>query len=575
MLTRVPTTATTTTGFDQYSRGLLVWYAIDVHLWSHPGARDVVPPTYTGPTVHVSVGLAMNITVPVRTERWSLHDVSQSVANYGGEVYARLLPFPVHADECGAWESELATTPQLVLTKLLQPPMNPTRVLVPWGADKYTDKALSDLMFHGIGQHRLQAVRAHDPHKADAVYACYLGVAEELATRAGFATLGADAYFDARGTLLFIRRLNRTVLPTERPTAAYQVSDYRHNQSDCLFYGGTWVGGWMQHQCSARLTQCTELGGRWLPASMDCHVPARDTWAHVKMVFRGTLSAIVTLLDHLYAIHLVVSNAVVTANTETLHVNEPLRRLLHPFVFGTTDINYRAATVLVTEYGMIHRATGLDTVGLRQLYAYARTTMAGITWSSLPARHAAQGIRPDVVLPLHEDGGDFYAVLLAYVRAYIHLHYDKDCSPLQDWWTRLNELTPAHDLPPLTQCDVLVEVVATILYMLTAGHHHVGAIGAEVEDPCYAPWSFREHAHCGLPRTSLVQLITMATTSNEQPKLLGDYTHLFRDEPSKYMWRTFQANLTMFQTRVAVRNTGRHRPVRSFDLDLVEICVGV
>jgi hypothetical protein len=122
---------------------------------------------------------------------------------------------------------------------------------------------------------------------------------------------------------------------------------------------------------------------------------------------------------------------------------------------------------------------------------------------------------------------------------------------------------------------VLVEVVATILYMLTAGHHHVGAIGAEVEDPCYAPWSFREHAHCGLPRTSLVQLLTFAMTSNEQPKLLGDYTHLFRDEPSKYMWRTFQANLTMFQTRVAVRNTGRHRPFRSFDLDLVEICVGV
>ena len=543
---------------DAYSRGLLVRYAT-----SHPDATEMVPPSFTGPTVQVPVELVMNVTVTVP-------ESVDPLDTYAATLYAGILPFPDSAADCGAWNLNDRVPPQVVLADMLWPRLHPHRTLVP-SHDKYTDRALSDLMFTSTGQHRLEAVRASDVYKGDAVYASYMGDAEQWHTRPGFAKLGADAYFDAHGTLLFIRRLQQTFRPTDMPTDAYRFSDHDQNRSACIAHGGYRVRGWLSETCGVTRGHCTALGGTRV--LRDCHVPAQDRWTHAKMAFRGTLSVMVTCMDHLYALHLVVSNALVTASTEILDVSNPIRRLMHPFTFRTIDSNYHVAHALVNEYGLLHRASALNTVGLKQLYAFART---GIAWSTIPERHAAQGMR--LRLPLHEDGGDFYAVIQEYVRVYLQLHYTEHCSadpPLRAWWARLTDtMTPNRDLPPLSNCTVLSDVLATVIYLVTAGHHHVGAILADVEDPCHSPWAFRDHELCGLPRTSLVQLLTFAIPSGESPKLLRDYSQVFLDGSSKYAWSAFQRNLTAFQSRVSARNAKRARPFHSFDLNSVEISVG-
>jgi len=57
-------------------------------------------------------------------------------------------------------------------------------------------------------------------------------------------------------------------------------------------------------------------------------------WEYFKFVFRSSLFGIVTLVDHLYGVHLQVSNIFTMAMREQLSKDTPLRRFLVPFTYG-------------------------------------------------------------------------------------------------------------------------------------------------------------------------------------------------------------------------------------------------
>ena len=85
---------------DAYSRGLLVRYAT-----SHPDATEMVPPSFTGPTVQVPVELVMNVTVTVP-------ESVDPLDTYAATLYAGILPFPDSAADCGAWNLNDRVPPQ-------------------------------------------------------------------------------------------------------------------------------------------------------------------------------------------------------------------------------------------------------------------------------------------------------------------------------------------------------------------------------------------------------------------------------------------------------------------------------
>jgi len=255
-----------------------------------------------------------------------------------------------------------------------------------------------------------------------------------------------------------------------------------------------------------------------------------------------------------------------------------------PFGYRSEAVNYNAAAVLVPEGGMVHRASPLTKAGLTALFDYANTTSRGLTWQTIPARKAAKGV--DLELALDVDGMDYYSILKNYTHTYLGGYYDlatpglptDACAAdpaLQRWYARVDSISPASsDMPPLS-CSVLEDVLSTFMYYVSAGHRHVGTIASEVEDPCFAPWAWREGELCGTPRTVFLQGLVMATTGLEQPKILEDYTHMFLDEPAKQLWRDLTARLRGLGAIVDTRNHARHRPFTVFDSASIETAIGI
>lgn len=193
------------------------------------------------------------------------------------------------------------------------------------------------------------------------------------------------------------------------------------------------------------------------------------------------------------------------------------------------------------------------------------------------------------------DGDGFYKAAKDLVGAYLREYYaggrdnqyprdgpdpcgsDKE---LKAWRDRVNAIAPISDIPELT-CTSLEELLATVVYLVTAGHTHVGALAGEVEDPCFAPWSWREGEQCGAPRTALTQALTFALTSLEQPLLLDDFSHvLLSDEhDARSIWKKFTDDLAAHGAVVdknnAAREAGGGRAFRTFDTDVVEVAVGI
>jgi hypothetical protein len=94
-------------------------------------------------------------------------------------------------------------------------------------------------------------------------------------------------------------------------------------------------------------------------------------------VFRSSLFGIVTLVDHLYGVHLQVSNIFTMAMREQLSKDTPLRRFLVPFTYGTIAINDAARVTLVTPDSWVPRAYPFDEEGLQLAWANAYRHLPG------------------------------------------------------------------------------------------------------------------------------------------------------------------------------------------------------
>lgn len=523
---------------DAYTRVFALTNLVNYRLYNTPTAEAVTVPTTKQDVPGIPCGLT-NITVPQFDE--NQQDIQGLVL--AGYLAGKSLDFPQSADECGHWAE--GENPEAVVKDLLG--VWPySRELYTWGAERYTDAAVEDLVLAGVGQHRLQRVDPDDTMKpADAYYAVYLNFASGLDVRPGFASLGADAYFNQQGHLIAISRAGKLYTPNGEQGAPPSCTTH-------------WASWWRR--------SCT---------------PAVIGWLHAKFAFRGTLMAVITFIDHLYGLHLTVANSIVTANVEELPPAHPLRRLMTPFGFRTEAINYNAAAVLVPELGMVHRAAPLSVDGLTALFKYANTTSRGLTWQTIPQRKVAKGV--ELELPLDQDGLDYYHIIKNYTHHYLTHYYDftapvDACAADADivkWYRRVDTITPAStDLPPLT-CMVLEDVLSTFMYYVSAGHRHVGTIASEVADPCFAPWAWREGELCGTPRTAIMQGLIMATTGLEQPTVLEDYTHMFLDERTKHMWRDLSANLRALGSIVDERNRARRRPFTVFDSQHIETAIGI
>mmetsp|Transcript_26340 Transcript_26340/g.83699 ORF Transcript_26340/g.83699 Transcript_26340/m.83699 type:complete len:523 (-) Transcript_26340:141-1709(-) len=95
------------------------------------------------------------------------------------------------------------------------------------------------------------------------------------------------------------------------------------------------------------------------------YLPGCEGWEYVKYCFRCSLFTLVTIVDHLYGVHLQWANGMVVACREQLGADHPVRRFLTPYYFGTIQVNHIARHLLVAQGSLGARNFAFSDEGLR------------------------------------------------------------------------------------------------------------------------------------------------------------------------------------------------------------------
>lgn len=206
--------------------------------------------------------------------------------------------------------------------------------------DKQSDVALARLCVSGLGAHRLER------HAPSGGYVVRCNALAELSVKPGLSSYGGDCILDKGFRVLGIekrgglsgndgkpgevtmcsahpagvglrsrtcRALRRRRAPLHARLSASPCPCRRHHRPSSA-------------PCAARAR--FPLGAR----AVVRYTPASAEWEYVKFVFRSSLFTLVTLVDHLYGMHLLEANSAVLAVRRSLSTAHPLRRFLSPFM---------------------------------------------------------------------------------------------------------------------------------------------------------------------------------------------------------------------------------------------------
>ncbi|KDO35719.1 hypothetical protein SPRG_18867 [Saprolegnia parasitica CBS 223.65] len=385
------------------------------------------------------------------------------------------------------------------------------RVRVHWD-DRYSDRALELLVFHGLGQHMVQKLAtAHDDGSYYTVATNFLASIE---VRAGYAITGADAFFDAKGKVTKIVRLGKTIRPTDA------------------------------------------------------------AWEYAKMCFRSSLVSKITAVDHLMGLHVTVGNYMTTASREQLPPAHPLRRLIKPFTFRAVAINYDASIALFAPKGMLHRAFPFTEKGLKDTWAMALKSLTLEPFPVHLARQQVDTITLPYHEDGADYWKIVRTFVSEYLDLYYKSDDDvtRDAS-IQALWAFLNKQLPTP--LGVLSLENLKDVVAHSIFLVTAMHNHLGGIAEYVSDPAFCPVSWVEGELSGRPGNAVRAALIMSGTGFPQPNILEDFSHVLLDDAAKAVAHRFTASLQAFVQVVEARNAQRILPYQAFNPLVMDMAIGI
>eukprot|EP00928_Gymnodinium_smaydae_P045388 TRINITY_DN3026_c0_g1_i1.p1 TRINITY_DN3026_c0_g1~~TRINITY_DN3026_c0_g1_i1.p1 ORF type:complete len:659 (+),score=46.83 TRINITY_DN3026_c0_g1_i1:17-1993(+) len=392
--------------------------------------------------------------------------------------------------------------------------------------DDDLEKAIA---FSLIGAHRVEENRI-STERETLPWCLLLNSASEIPVRHGFGTYGADMYFSKDGLpALIITPFGRKVVPDDKD------------------------------------------------------------WGYWKFVWRSTLLALVTLVDHLHFSHFRVGNIFARASRQALPAKHPLRRLLSIFTFGTIEINSAAMHTLVGPNHALHRATAFKSFEClsevvptyhRPIIDEHKHFFNETEWNALPAILSTS--------PYFQDGRHLFSALATFVRRYLK-HVANLCDANDEVIDRkaldflgvlaILEKDASYAHEKCRTCTCITNLFIGAAWTVTGFHRQVGQV-AGYADPDLASFSWKSGELFGRPRQYLMQSMIAATTAKAQPKLTEDYSHVFKGMDgdatlAKQIWHEFQEQLA--EVRETVRKNNMDREVKNFqaDPDLVECSIAV
>lgn len=293
-------------------------------------------------------------------------------------------------------------------------------------------------------------------------------------------------------------------------------------------------------------------------------------WEYFKFVFRSSLFGIVTLVDHLYGVHLQVSNIFTMAMREQLSKDTPLRRFLVPFTYGTIAINDAARVTLVTPDSWVPRAYPFDEEGLQLAWANAYRHLPGgvelkvelterAFLQTIFDRKAYIDIRIEsgVDTQYYKQALEYWVMLRAFVKGTFDVYYPtaadqqrfvEDAETEHFLLQAMGGIQATSDvlvigdksLPhawesfaPAEKYTMVIDAITRFIDVVTTGHEQVGKVQAYAQDASFASFSWAaslrprwaggtgEGVLAAPKEVATGQALIMALTSTPMPDLVA------------------------------------------------------
>ncbi|KAJ1448438.1 hypothetical protein M885DRAFT_539212 [Pelagophyceae sp. CCMP2097] len=433
--------------------------------------------------------------------------------------------------------------------------------------EKNSDDALTKFCLFGIGAHRIEV----ESNGAAKYFVVRTNALASLPVRKGLEAYGGDAYLDS---------------------ATWRIVKIVRKEKVRRGSGTAWV-----------------LKTYALPSAGAGEVEEK-LWSYIKFCFRSSLFALVTLVDHLYGVHLCSANAGVVAAREALGSDHALRRFLVPFLFQTISVNDNARNNLISPFSMGSRNFALDEQGLAMAWAAAPALQVN---GPEQLRGVDEGLRLGMLLdrevyilhlrskgidtPYWRTSLELVGIFKRFVRGYLAFHYpnpgdlrkdadacdflqrsiDEAVSTSSEATTLFGPETISARLSALDDVeffDLSVAIIARLLEAVTSVHEQVGTVPAYAQDVSFAAFNWPIGEAMGTKRTAVTQATLMAFTSTPMPMLMAvpgsenDWTHLFlkgadgqTPQPLLEGFAAFQADLASMADRCdAYDNEAESRP---------------
>ncbi|CAK9033947.1 unnamed protein product [Durusdinium trenchii] len=369
--------------------------------------------------------------------------------------------------------------------------------------DKHSDEALTRFCLHGLGAHRVE-LEIRNGLKYFVVRTNCLSV---LPTRRGFERYGGDAYFfeDWRPAMIVDRGQ------------------------------GPLVEDLHQKEVIVR--------------------PGEKDWERTKFRFRSSLFSLVTLVDHLYFIHLQLANFFVTSLREQMSSSHPIRRFLTPFTYQTISINDNAKHNLVAKRGMASRCFAFTDTGFAlafaaapslQVWGYEVAAEQGGPFLNLKD-YFAHKKKMGVDTEYFRQAEELYWIFVRFLQGYLDCYYatkedlvrdEELVSMAQHYFIRYESASAscafaraAGGAPWIQSIDeaAVVEVayefylhwLSSLLWMVTAGHEQQGAVEVYAQDASWTCFKWLEGSICGTKQTATAQALLMSSPQLLCPSCWG------------------------------------------------------
>lgn len=183
----------------------------------------------------------------------------------------------------------------------------------------------------------------------------------------------------------------------------------------------------------------------------------------------------------------------------------------------------------------------------------------------------------DSIFPSFRDARELNDVIHNYAENYVKLYFNSDQAVLEDeqlqtYWNYMESVWPT--LPKLS-LNTLIDFCSNVIFYNSAWHEQIGNVSGYTRDPCAVSLVIPrgERPIIGTPESNLIVTYITIMTQQRTPRLIGDWTHYFLDEPAKKIYHEFHEALSQHSVHVVERNARRKFPVLDYDPTYVKMSI--